>query len=51
VTESKAIVTVIGYPANLTNWRVSTVDDYDWLRYELNQRQDKDDATRGERKH
>jgi hypothetical protein len=51
VTESKAIVTVIGYPANLTNWRVSTVDDYDWLRYELNQRQDKDDATRGERRH
>jgi hypothetical protein len=50
VTEAKAVVTVIGYPANLTNWKVSTVDDYDWLRYELNQRFDKDDATKGERR-
>jgi hypothetical protein len=51
VTEAKAVVTVIGYPANLTNWKVSTVDDYEWLRYELNQRVDKDDSTKGERRH
>jgi hypothetical protein len=50
VTESKAVVTVIGYPANLTNWHISTIADYEWLQYELNQRFDKDDSTKGEKR-
>ena len=50
VTESKAYVTVNGYPANLVNWKTGTVADYDWIKYELNQKFDKDDSTKGAKK-
>lgn len=50
VTESAAEVTVVGYTANFVNWKTGTAADYDWIKYELNQRFDKDDTTKGEKK-
>jgi hypothetical protein len=50
VTESAAEVTVVGYTANFTNWKTGTSADYDWIKFELNQRFDKDDTTRGEKR-
>jgi hypothetical protein len=49
VTESAAEVTVVGYTANFVNWKTGTAADYNWIKFELNQRIDKDDTTKGEK--
>lgn len=37
ITDDGASITIIGYPANFTNWKTGTVADYDWIRYEPGQ--------------
>jgi hypothetical protein len=49
ISESAAEVTVVGYTANFVNWKTGTAADYDWIKFELNQRFDKDDTTKGEK--
>lgn len=37
ITDDGASITIVGYPANFTNWKTGTVADYDWIRYEPGQ--------------
>lgn len=40
ITEKGATITIVGYPANFTNWATGTVADYDWILHEPQQRFD-----------
>lgn len=37
ITDEGASITVIGYPANFTNWKTGTVADYEWIKNEPGQ--------------
>lgn len=37
ITEKGATITIVGYPANFTNWTTGTVADYDWIKFEPRQ--------------
>lgn len=39
ITEKGATITIVGYPANFSNWQTGTVADYDWIKYEPHQLQ------------
>lgn len=37
ITDDGASITIVGYPANFTNWKTGTVADYDWIKNEPGQ--------------
>lgn len=37
ITEQGATITIVGYPANFSNWKTGTLADYDWIKQEPHQ--------------
>lgn len=37
ITEKGATITIVGYPANFTNWATGTIADYEWIKFEPRQ--------------
>ena len=37
ITDDGASITIVGYPANFTNWKTGTVADYEWIKNEPGQ--------------
>ncbi len=37
ITERGATITIVGYPANFSNWQTGTVADYEWIIHEPHQ--------------
>lgn len=54
ITESGAQITIVGYPANFTNWNSSKTADYDWIMLEKGElpfvKSGNNDATQKEEK-
>lgn len=37
ITEQGAQITIVGYPANFSNWQTGTLADYEWIKHEPHQ--------------
>ncbi len=49
ITEKGATITIVGYPANFTNWATGTVADYDWILNEPRQLLPQSTSVEGEK--
>ncbi len=50
ITEKGASITIVGYPANFSNWATGTVADYEWILNEPRQRHSHSSSVDGDTK-
>lgn len=48
ITEKGATITIVGYPANFSNWATGTIADYQWINNEPHQRFPQSTSIEGE---